>query len=119
MVKGKVDHDVAGLMFTIEDQDRQINGLQKQLRKQAKQISDLSLELQASQRQYAGVNEQLGTSQKRALNLTQDLEEMRNNLEKSHIFNSFAKELSKVPSKTTMVPEHYDVKRDPRFALMD
>lgn len=42
----------------------------------------MSLELQASQRQYADVNEQLGQSQKRALNLSHELEDMKNNLEK-------------------------------------
>ncbi|KAH7636338.1 hypothetical protein HUG17_10308 [Dermatophagoides farinae] len=118
VLKGKTDREVTDLMITIEDQDRQLNDLQKQLRKQAKQVSDISLELQASQRQYQDVNEQLGQSQKRCLNLHHELEEMKNNLEKSHIYTSFAKELSKSTS-TMQMPEHYNVKRDPRFQLME
>ncbi|KAJ6220749.1 hypothetical protein RDWZM_006561 [Blomia tropicalis] len=117
--KNKINQDVADLMIAIEDQDRQIQNLQKQLRKQAKTVSDISLELEASQRQYGDVSESLVESNRRASNMAHEIEEMRSQLEKQHIFTTLEKEMQKINSQTSnsAIPNHYDVRRDPRFLM--
>ncbi|XP_037581958.1 uncharacterized protein LOC119465228 isoform X1 [Dermacentor silvarum] len=80
-LRNKVQTEIADLSVQLEDTTSQNNELQKAVKRQAKQLMDLQAYCDEMQRHLQGAVDDLSTANKRCLDLQNEVDSLRSNLE--------------------------------------
>lgn len=80
-LRNKVQTEIAELSVQLEDTTSQNNELQKAVKRQAKQLLDLQAYCDEMQRHLQGAVDDLSTANKRCLDLQNEVDSLRSNLE--------------------------------------
>ncbi|XP_077543048.1 uncharacterized protein LOC144155465 isoform X1 [Haemaphysalis longicornis] len=81
VLRNKVQTEIADLSVQLEDTTTQNNELQKAVKRQAKQLLDLQAYCDEMQRHLQGAVDDLSTANKRCLDLQNEVDSLRSNLE--------------------------------------